>query len=151
MSVTHRIPDAEAGLTPCCGRSHEQLPRRDRISDNERAISCRGRDPIDPTLLPWAGWWERRCQARKEASGAYGGHHGRCELVVRHDGDHALERGLEIARWSTRSTWFDIEIRAAARELLAELDTGDYCRGDKFGTTEAAEHLRALLALRSGT
>ena len=59
-------------------------------------------DPTDPGLdLPWwAGWWQRRCLART----VEGPYRGRCELRRGHDGDHALERGFDIPRWSTRWT-----------------------------------------------
>jgi hypothetical protein len=50
--------------------------------------------------LPWARVWTRRCRARREPRNSYD-YHGRCELVPRHDGEHALERGMEICRWST--------------------------------------------------
>ncbi len=63
----------------------------------------------------WAGpWpWSPRCRAVKEPprrqviGGAMrvGGHHGRCELQPHGpEIDHALERGLEYPRWSTRIT-----------------------------------------------
>lgn len=52
--------------------------------------------------LPWQRWpWERRCKAVKEPGCWYWG---RCELRRNHEGDHALERGMEVARWSTRWT-----------------------------------------------
>lgn len=55
--------------------------------------------PSEPKALPWAGWFDIRCKARTEDRGAWSG---RCELK-RHgsDMDHALERGMDIPRWST--------------------------------------------------
>jgi hypothetical protein len=65
--------------------------------------------------LPWSGpWpWSPRCRAVRDPEyiqaigGAYwlGGQYGRCELAPHGpDIDHALERGLETPRWSTRRT-----------------------------------------------
>jgi len=48
--------------------------------------------------LPWAALWHRRCKAVKELGGTYWG---RCELRRHHAGLHALERGMDIPRWST--------------------------------------------------
>lgn len=54
--------------------------------------------------LPWARWPWRQCQAVREPRP--GQPYGRCELVRGHDVeiDHALERGLDIPRWSTEWT-----------------------------------------------
>lgn len=50
--------------------------------------------------LPWARPWQRRCAAvREQRAGSM--FWGRCELVRDHDGDHALDRGYDIPRWST--------------------------------------------------
>lgn len=59
---------------------------------------------IDQSGLDWADWPWQRCKAVKEPNPS--GHWGRCELK-RHEEtiDHALERGLDIPRWSTRWTW----------------------------------------------
>lgn len=51
--------------------------------------------------LPWAGV-RNRCRAVKEPNGD--GFWGRCELKKNHEVDHALERGMDIPRWSTRWT-----------------------------------------------
>lgn len=51
--------------------------------------------------LPWAIFPWQQCKAVKEPGD---GHHGRCELRHGHEGDHALERGMDIPRWSTRWT-----------------------------------------------
>lgn len=51
--------------------------------------------------LPWATWPWRRCRAVREP-GQPDGWHGRCELRRSHDGLHALDRGMELVRWSTR-------------------------------------------------
>lgn len=53
--------------------------------------------------LPWAKPFQRRCVARMERQpGA--DYWGRCDLGVHGpDLDHALERGMEIVRWSTAS------------------------------------------------
>lgn len=60
-----------------------------------------GRQVGGPGLL-WHNWpWERRCKAVKEPGCWYWG---RCELRCNHVGDHALERGMEVPRWSTRWT-----------------------------------------------
>lgn len=98
----------------------------------------------DTRLLPWASWWERRCRAYRPVFGQWD-IGGRCELRRRHDGDHAIDRGLDnVVRWSTREPWHDRLVRAAARELLARLaaDEDDLGRPEVF---EAAEHLEALL------
>jgi hypothetical protein len=51
--------------------------------------------------LPWVLPWHRRCKAVKEPGEPYWG---RCELRAGHQGDHALERGMETPRWSTEWT-----------------------------------------------
>ncbi len=51
--------------------------------------------------LPWAPIWPwKRCRASVEPNPT--GYWGRCDLQARHDGDHALERGMDTPRWSTR-------------------------------------------------
>jgi len=57
--------------------------------------------------LPWStsitGW--DRCEAVKERNRT--GYWGRCELKKTHneeDIDHALERGMDTPRWSTKWT-----------------------------------------------
>lgn len=57
--------------------------------------------PKRPELLVWAKWPWQRCKAVKEPSDS---HYGRCELKKKHAGDHALERGMDIPRWSTKWT-----------------------------------------------
>jgi hypothetical protein len=53
--------------------------------------------------LPWQEYpWQRRCKAVKEPN--WSSYWGRCELRRGHWGDHALERGMEVLRWSTRWT-----------------------------------------------
>ena len=54
--------------------------------------------------LPWAKpmFGPSRCRAVKEHNAS--GHHGRCELGAGHKGDHALERGMDTPRWSTKWT-----------------------------------------------
>jgi len=55
-----------------------------------------------PSELPWAHWPWQQCRARVEPRK---GHHGRCELLPHGpETDHALERGMDIPRWSTRWT-----------------------------------------------
>lgn len=60
----------------------------------------------EPVSLPWAWWPWHRCRAVKEPDSTVsgGGYFGRCDLVRGHFGDHALERGMETPRWSTRWT-----------------------------------------------
>lgn len=52
--------------------------------------------------LPWAKHNWNRCKAVKEPNPS--GHWGRCELTKQHLTDHALERGFDILRWSTKWT-----------------------------------------------
>jgi hypothetical protein len=52
--------------------------------------------------LPWAKWSWQCCPARVEPNPS--GPYGRCELRRGHEGDHALERGFDTPRWSTRWT-----------------------------------------------
>lgn len=54
--------------------------------------------------LPWAGWsWWDRCRARTERGE-------RCDLRQHlPETDHALERGMDVPRWSTR--WTDTSLR----------------------------------------
>lgn len=52
--------------------------------------------------LEWATMFNR-CRARVEPNES--GYWGRCDLVKHgRETDHALERGMEILRWSTRWT-----------------------------------------------
>jgi hypothetical protein len=76
-------------------RAH-RLSRRD-----ERVIQAFWQELAAPGL-PWYEYpWQRRCKAVKEPGEGYWG---RCELRRGHLGDHALERGMETCRWSTRFT-----------------------------------------------
>lgn len=53
--------------------------------------------------LPWAAYPWDRCKAVKEPNSS--GHWGRCDLKRHPDElDHALERGMDILRWSTNWT-----------------------------------------------
>ena len=54
--------------------------------------------------LPWARLWERTCTAVREQrpDAAFWG---LCELRRFHAGDHALDRGFDVPRWST--DWTD--------------------------------------------
>jgi hypothetical protein len=50
--------------------------------------------------LPWARPWQRRCAAvREQRPGSL--YWGQCELRRGHAGDHALDRGYDVPRWST--------------------------------------------------
>lgn len=54
--------------------------------------------------LYWATWPWQRCKAVKEPLGR-GSYFGRCELKKHSvEIDHALERGFDTPRWSTRWT-----------------------------------------------
>jgi hypothetical protein len=53
--------------------------------------------------LPWSSWPWNRCKAYRERRW-YFAYYGRCDLIRYHDCDHALDRGMEILRWSTRWT-----------------------------------------------
>lgn len=57
---------------------------------------------FDINELPWAFWWWQTCRAVKEPNKS--GYWGRCELKKGHEGDHALERGADVPRWSTEWT-----------------------------------------------
>lgn len=48
--------------------------------------------------LDWYRWPWQRCRAVAEPNDS--GYFGRCELKKRHVGDHALERGMDLPRWS---------------------------------------------------
>jgi hypothetical protein len=54
--------------------------------------------------MPWQRPFGRRCRAVKEPNPS--GYWGRCELQRGHGEaiDHALERGMEVHRWSTKWT-----------------------------------------------
>lgn len=62
-------------------------------------------DIADPTTLPWAQWGQPRCRAVRERT-LLDPQFGRCELRRDHGLliDHALERGFDTPRWSTRWT-----------------------------------------------
>lgn len=50
--------------------------------------------------LPWVGLWQRRCAAvREQRPGAL--YWGQCEFRRNHGGDHALDRGVDVVRWSS--------------------------------------------------
>ena len=53
--------------------------------------------------LPWARPWQRRCRAVREPK-PDAPYFGRCELARGHVGDHALERGFDVPRWTTAWT-----------------------------------------------
>lgn len=56
------------------------------------------------SALPWSRWPWNRCKAYKEAD-FKDGYWGRCELKRHsHEIDHALDRGMDTPRWSTRWT-----------------------------------------------
>jgi hypothetical protein len=52
----------------------------------------------------FAKWPWQRCRAVREPEVHTPNWHGRCELKKNHRGDHALERGFDIPRWSTEWT-----------------------------------------------
>jgi hypothetical protein len=67
-----------------------------------------GSDPAEPApKVPlereWARWPWQSCRAYRERH-QDDPYFGRCELIRNHRGDHALERGFDIPRWSTRWT-----------------------------------------------
>lgn len=72
---------------------------------SSRAVERRGD-------LPWAQYIWQQCKAYREPREGGKGYHGRCELLRNHvdEGmplnvkDHALERGMDIPRWSTEWT-----------------------------------------------
>jgi hypothetical protein len=79
-----------ASHLPCCGRTEAH------------AADCW---TLDPQHLPWhRPFRDRRCTAAhpRTADDAF---YGRCELRAHGEHiDHALERGMEHPRWSTRWT-----------------------------------------------
>lgn len=52
-------------------------------------------------MWPW-----HRCRAFRECKSKSNVYYGRCDLKKNHLGDHALERGLIIMRWSTNWTGY---------------------------------------------
>jgi hypothetical protein len=63
----------------------------------------------DESDLPWAKFLKCRAVLERRPEASYWG---RCELMPGHFGiDHALERGMEIIRWST-----DYRVESAVRE-----------------------------------
>ena len=49
--------------------------------------------------LSWAKWYQKRCRAVTDEPPYYG----RCELIRNHPEElHALDRGFDIPRWSTK-------------------------------------------------
>jgi len=52
--------------------------------------------------LPWYTWPWKRCRAVKEPNRS--GYWGRCELTLGHVCAHALDRGMDIPRWTTEWT-----------------------------------------------
>jgi hypothetical protein len=47
-------------------------------------------------------WPWKRCRAYKEPNKT--GYWGRCDLEREHEGDHLLERGMDMLTWSTKWT-----------------------------------------------
>lgn len=79
------------------------VPRHMLVSGPQPAYARKTVEWSPPAVdLPWAGVFQRRCKARVEPNES--GFWGRCELVRGHEGDHALERGMDCPRWSTRWT-----------------------------------------------
>jgi hypothetical protein len=68
-----------------------------------RDLAWRG--VVTEERLAWAFWPWQRCKARVEPHPDRYGYWGRCELKKHgKDVDHALERGMDTPRWSTRWT-----------------------------------------------
>ena len=42
VEVTHKVPAEGDGVTPCCGRTVFELPQGDRISNDDKLVTCRG-------------------------------------------------------------------------------------------------------------
>ena len=92
-------------------RGHEE---DDDVTRQEEELSDKAAQRLWKALqeapLPWVSIWKpwRRCKAVKEPNAS--GHWGRCELDRSHNfilgknHDHALERGFDIPRWSTKWT-----------------------------------------------
>jgi hypothetical protein len=78
-------------------------PRASPEREEARARHILAREEV--ARLPWARAWQRRCLAVREPT-LLDPHHGRCELRRDHGllVDHALARGLDTLRWSTRWT-----------------------------------------------
>lgn len=73
----------------------EDLHEKGPLKASERSVERRGD-------LPWAIYLWQQCKAVKEPNPEHSSHHGRCDLIRNHAGiDHALERGMDIPRWST--------------------------------------------------
>lgn len=89
------------------GMSEEELQRHlETVESQERIIEASKRlvKAININSLPWSAPFSfNRCKAVKEPNPS--GHYGRCELK-RHDEtiNHALERGFDTPRWSTKWT-----------------------------------------------
>lgn len=84
----------------CCGT--------DDGPSGGHALLCWTRDPQRlPWYKPWS-WWSRSSFSRRRCAARTGRHQlysGRCELTEHEDTiDHALERGFDTPRWSTRWT-----------------------------------------------
>jgi hypothetical protein len=52
--IVHRCPPKGSGVTPCCGMTPFELPRKDRITVNPKLVTCRGGDGMSAhTPGPW--------------------------------------------------------------------------------------------------
>ena len=76
----------------------EDLHEKGSLKASEGSVERRGD-------LPWSQYIWQQCKAVREPRGTGSSHYGRCELHRDHEGiDHALERGMDIPRWSTNWT-----------------------------------------------
>jgi hypothetical protein len=89
----------------------DDVIRQEELSDEAAQRLWKVLRDYNATALPWVEWWKpwRRCRAVKEPNPS--GHWGRCELDRDHNysskeyqQDHALERGFDTLRWSTKWT-----------------------------------------------
>lgn len=71
----------------------------------------------------------RRCRAYRPP-GHPDGYFGRCDLQAGHKGTHALERGMEVWRWSTDG---HVEVGTTVRAAKVVTDVA----GIKHGMTKA--------------
>jgi hypothetical protein len=89
---------AKMGVWVVCCDACDDSDRRTHLNTIPSQVP---QELFDNVLLEWASWPTPRCKAVRERRGGRPDYFGRCNLTRYHTGDHALERGMEIVRWST--------------------------------------------------
>lgn len=106
--VVHQCPGTGEVVTPCCGLTPFELPRKDRLATDRRLVTCK---PDTPRARPGVATLARDL-ARELCTGGTGGHATRLVLVVE-ESDPSTASGRrrlhELGGWSERAVAHVIE------------------------------------------